>query len=76
MSDDIDYIFEVLAEEERSDTDRKHGEHILAAAEGAYAGGKSREGQDRALLDAISGARLGDLTQEGEPGEPDGDEAA
>ena len=45
---------EISAEKERDDTDRKHGEHILAIT-GAD---KSRDETTRSLLDAISQARL------------------
>ena len=64
MSDDIDVLFEVLAEQERADTDRKHGEHILAATEGTSLG-KSREERDIAILDAIGRARLAQESEDG-----------
>jgi hypothetical protein len=44
---------EIIAEQQRADTDRKHGEHILAIT-GAD---KIRDETTRALLDAISQAR-------------------
>jgi hypothetical protein len=44
-----------LNEAPQDDTDRKHGEHILAAVE---ASDKLRDQTTRSLLDAISQARL------------------
>lgn len=55
MSGDRD----ISAEHQRADTDRKHGEHILAIT-GAD---KSRDETTRSLLDAIGQARL---AQEGD----------
>jgi hypothetical protein len=73
MSDsDLDAMVERMAREERDDLDRKHGEHIIAAAQGASLE-KGRQEQDNALLEAIGRARR---TQDGEAGAPDGDEAA
>lgn len=46
---------EISAEQQRADTDRMHGEHILAVVVGAD---KSRDETTRSLLDAISRARL------------------
>jgi hypothetical protein len=51
MSGDL----ERSAEQERADTDRKHGEHILSIMGCAD---KSRDETTRSLLDAISRARL------------------
>ena len=45
---------EISAGQQRADTDRKHGEHILAIT-GAD---KSRDETARSLLEAISQARL------------------
>jgi hypothetical protein len=70
MSEDIDYMIEIITQQERADTDRKHGQDILDAALGAET---SRQEQDNALLEAIGRARR---TQDGEAGVPDGDEAA
>ncbi len=62
--DDLDAIFEILAEQERVDTDRLHGEHIVAAVEAASL--DKRQAADRFLLDI--------LHQAGQPTEP-GDDA-
>lgn len=54
--DPSDAMLERMAREEQDDINRKHGEGILSAIDGAA---KRREDAVRALLDALSRAQSG-----------------
>jgi hypothetical protein len=62
MSDEnLGTVLDILAEQERADLDQAHGEHLVAATEGAD---KRREAQNRAVLDILHRA-----SQPTEPGD-------
>jgi hypothetical protein len=59
--DDLGAVLEIIAQQERADLDQAHGEHLVAATEGAD---KRREAQNRAVLDILHRA-----SQPTEPGD-------